>query len=148
MHKEHNSVLANYVDRDQYTACHLREQALNAAILRADISENFEQYLELFDAFYVDDLEVSSETQEQPIQGKVRVRPLLADFLIPLHIMAEIGGLLVSVQESPVPGDLSDETHSLWTLELLGLPGRTCTLGWRVARKWKGPILTLTESVF
>lgn len=139
MHKEHDSVLAANLDCDQYTRCQAREQALNAAILRADISAGFEQYFEIFETFYAEDIEVSSEPQEQPIQGKARVRSLVADFLIPLHIMAEIGGLLVSVRESPIPGDLSDETHSLWTLELVGVSGRTCTLSWRVARKWKGP---------
>jgi hypothetical protein len=84
-------------------------------------------------------LEVSSEMQGPTIRGKARVRSLLADFLVPLHVMAEVGGLLVSVRESPIASDVADETHSLWILELVGVSGRTCTLSWRVARKWKGP---------
>ena len=39
---------------NQYTSCHARERALNAAILRADIIKNFEQYFDIFDAFYAD----------------------------------------------------------------------------------------------
>ena len=142
MNNKDSSILADHSGHDQYTSCQAREHALNAAILRADIGENFEQYLDIFDAFYADDVEVSSEPsepQEQPVRGKERVRSLLAGFLVPLHIMAEIGGLLVSVREAPIPADLGDETHSLWTLELVGVSGRTCTLSWRVARKWKGP---------
>ena len=123
---------------DPYTSSQTGERALNGAILRADISESFEEYLEILDAFYVDDVEVSSETQEQPIRGKARVRSILADFLVPLHIMAEIGGLLMSVRQTPIPGDVADETHSLWTLELVGRSARTCTLSWQVVRKWNG----------
>lgn len=74
MHKEHDSVLADNLDCDQYTRCKAREQALNAAILRADISAGFEQYFEIFETFYAEDIEVSSEPQEQPFQGKARVR--------------------------------------------------------------------------
>jgi hypothetical protein len=57
--------------------------ALNAAIVQADISESFEEHLGIFDAFYADDIEVSSDTQEEVIRGKARVRALLCDFLIP-----------------------------------------------------------------
>jgi hypothetical protein len=55
--------------------------------------------------------------------------------------MAEIGGLLVSVRQSSIPGDAAEETHSFWTIQLVGVSGRTCTLRWRVARKWKGPYI-------
>lgn len=139
MNNKDSSVVADRSDHDQYTSCQARERALNAAILGADITKNFEQYLDIFDVFYADDVEVSSENHERPIQGKAEVRSLLADFLVPLHLMAEIGGLLVSLRESGIPGDAAGETHSLWTLELVGVSGRTCTLSWRVARKWKGP---------
>ena len=113
MNDKDRSVAADRSDHDQYTTSQAREHALNAAILRADITKNFEQYLDVFDTFYAKDVEVSSEPQEQPVRGREKVRTLPADFLIPLHMMAEIGGLLVSVRESPVPGHLSDETHSL-----------------------------------
>jgi hypothetical protein len=138
MTNELSIVSTNHLDHDLCTSSQTRERTLNAAIVQADISASFEEYLEIFDAFYDDDVEVSSETQEQPIRGKVRVRSLLATFLVPLHIMAEIGGLLVLVQQTPIPGDAPDETHSTWTIELVGVSGRTCTLSWRVLRKWNG----------
>jgi hypothetical protein len=72
------------------------------------------------------------------IRGKARVRALLCDFLIPLHIMAEIGGLQVSIRQIAMPGDTAGETHSAWTLDLVGVSGRTCTLSWRALRKWNG----------
>jgi hypothetical protein len=123
-------------DHDLYTSSHAREHALNTAIIHANISESFEEYLEIFDEFYADDVEVSGETEEEPVRGKEQVRSRLAAFLVPLHIMAEIGGLLVSVRQTAIPGDAADETHSAWTLELVGVSGRSCTVSWRALRKW------------
>jgi len=135
---EESFVPADHFDRDLYTSSQTREDALNAAIVQANISESFEEHLGIFDAFYADDIEVSSETHEEKIRGKARVRALLCDFLIPLHIMAEIGGLQVSIRQIAMPGDTAGETHSEWTLDLVGVSGRTCTLSWRALRKWNG----------
>jgi hypothetical protein len=52
--------------------------------------------------------------------------------------MAEIGGLLISIRQTAIPGDAADETHSAWTLELVGVSGRSCTVSWRALRKWNG----------
>jgi len=136
MANELSFVSADHFDRDLYTSSQTRERVLNAAVVRADISESFEEYLEIFDAFYDDDIEVSSEAGEEPIRGKAKVRSLLANFLAPLHVIAEVGGLLISIRQTTIPGDAVDETHSVWTLELVGVSGRTCTLSWRVLRKW------------
>src|SRR5262244_980507 len=129
---------ADHFDRDLHTRSQTRERALNAAIVQANISESFEEHLGIFDAFYADDIEVSSETQQEVIRGKARVRALLCNFLIPLHIMAEIGGLQVSIRQIAMPGDTAGETHSAWTLNLVGVSGTTCTLSWRALRKWNG----------
>ena len=136
MANEPNVITTRSLDHDLYASSHAREHALNTAIIHADISESFEEYLEIFDEFYADDVEVSGETEEEPVRGKARVRSLLAKFLVPLHIMAEIRGLLVSVRQSAIPGDAADETHSAWTLELVGVSGRSCTVSWRALRKW------------
>ena len=66
------------------------------------------------------------------------MRALLCDFLIPFHVMAEIGGLQVSVRQKAMPGDIAGETRSDWTLELIGVSGRTSTVSWRALRKWNG----------
>src|SRR5215813_1647043 len=137
-HHEESFVSAEHFDRDLYTSSQTRERALNAAIVQANISESFEEYLGIFEAFYADDIEVSSETHEEVIRGKPRVRALLCDFLIPLHIMAEVGGLRVSIRQIAMPGDTSGETHSEWTLDLVGVSGTACALSWRALRKWNG----------
>jgi hypothetical protein len=134
---EHNVVAVSRFDEDAYKSSRA-ELTLNAAILRAEIAGSYEEFLEIFETFYADDVEVSSEESRETIRAKERVRTLLFNFLIPLHVMAEIGGLLVSIRQTAIPGDVAVETHSAWTLELVGVSGTTCTLKWRVLRKWHG----------
>ncbi len=131
-------VSADQCDRNPLSSSQVLDRALNGAIVRAEISESFEEYLEIFDAFYADNVEVSSDTEKEPIRGKAQVRSLLFNFLVPLHAMAEVGGLSVSIRETPIPGDVANETHSEWTLDLAGLSGATCTLSWLTLRKWNG----------
>jgi hypothetical protein len=126
------------LDVDPYAFSQTRERALNAAIIKPNISDSFEQYLEIFDEFYADDIEVASDTGEGLIRGKAKVRSMIANFLVPLHVMAEIGGLLVSIRQTAFPGDAADETHSAWTLEIIGTSGRSTTVRWRALRKWNG----------
>ena len=136
MTKEHS--FGDYSDGDLYASSRIQERALNSAIVQAEISESFEEYLEIFEAFYADDIEVSSETVKEPIRGKGRVRSILANFLVPLHVMAEVGGLSISIRQTAIAGDVADETHSAWTLDLVGVSGKTCTVTWRALRKWNG----------
>ena len=136
MNDQRSFVSADHCDCDRYTSSRAGERALNAAILQARLSESFERYLEIFDAFYADAVEVSSEAHEEPIQGKAAVRLLLFNFLVPLHVMAEVGGPSISIRVTAIPGDVADETHSAWTLDLVGVSGRTCTVSWRAFRKW------------
>ncbi len=121
---------------DPYTQSRTAERILNAAIVHADISRSYEEYLEIFDAFYADDVEGSRETKEEPIRGKAGVRSLVFGFLVPLHAMAEVGGVSISVRQTSIPGDVVDETHSAWTLQLVGATGKVCTVSWRTFRKW------------
>ena len=113
------------------------ERVLNSAIVAADISQSFEEYLEIFDHFYAEDIEGTTDTMKEPVLGKAAVRTTLAGFLVPLHVFAEIGGVSVSIQSSPILGDRADETHSAWTLQLRGVTGTTCTVTWSSRRRWR-----------
>jgi hypothetical protein len=139
MTNQHSIVSAACGDRDLFRRSQSRERSLNAAIVQAGINEGFEKYLDIFDAFYADDVEVSSDTWDEPIRGKARMRSPLLNFLVPLHVMAEIGGLSVSIRPAEIPGDAAQVTHSVWTLELTGVSGAICTLSWCTIRKWNGP---------
>jgi len=138
MTKEQGFVCADQIDLDPFISSRTRERTLNAAIVHANISEGSDEYLEIFDVFYADDVEVGSETAEELIRGKGRVRSILVNFLVPLHVMSEVGGLSISIRQTTIAGDIAAETHSAWTLDLVGASGRTCTLSWCTLRKWKG----------
>jgi hypothetical protein len=143
MSDQHSSISADQFHPDPYAQVRIAERTLNAAIVHADISRSFEEYLEIFDRFYGDDIEVSGETQKEPIRGKTRVGSLLLNFLIPLHVVAEVGGLSISIRENTIPGDVAGITNSSWTLDLVAVSGKTCTISWRTFRKWNGARVVL-----
>jgi hypothetical protein len=128
-------------DDDPYASSHVGERALNRAIVTAEISRSYEEYLEIFDRFYAEDVEVSSATSTGQIRGKARASSLLWNFLVPLHIMAEIAGVSISIRQITMPSDATGETHSAWTLDLVGASGRSCTLSWRTLRMWKDSLV-------
>jgi hypothetical protein len=113
------------------------ERALNAAIVNADITLGYEEYLTLVDQYYAQHVEVSSDVSPDLLVGKHRLKSLLLGFLVPLHMMAEMGGLWVSIHEASIPGDSLDEQHSEWSLELIGVTGRRVTQAWCVRRRWE-----------
>ena len=123
--------------RDSRPTITASERALNGAILAAQISESYEEHLEIFDHFYADDIRVTADGLKEPVEGKAAVRARLAGFLVPLHVFAEIGGVSVSIQWSPLTGDRPDETHSAWTLELRGVTGAGCRVTWCSRRRWR-----------
>jgi len=130
-------ISAGHSGLDSYKTRRIEERILNAAIVQADISRSFEEHLEIFNKFYADDIEVSSDTGKESIRGKQRVRSILLNFLAPLHVFAEIGGVSISIRNTAIPGDAAGETHSAWRLDLVGVSGKTCTLSWRTFRSGK-----------
>ena len=113
------------------------ERELNAAIVTADISASYEEFLAIVDQFYADDVELRSDSSPEPLIGRERLKSRLYGFLVPLHVMAEIGGLSVSASVRPIAGDSLDEQHSQWSLELVGVRGRAVRVSWSVRRRWK-----------
>src|SRR5580700_4896628 len=69
---QQHSASIKHADRDLYA----REKVLNSAIIAADISSGWEEYLELLDAFYADTVEVSDGTESGAVFGRERVRAL------------------------------------------------------------------------
>ena len=133
---EHNLVPISRSEGDAYKNSHAADLSLNAAILRAEIARGYEEFLDIFDTFYADDVEVGREDLREMIRGKARVRPFLLNVLVPLHVMAEVAGLSISVQQTAIPGDTANETHSAWTIDFTGVGGRRCTLKWHAIRRW------------
>ena len=137
MTHENSLLTVSQIDGNAYKSSQAAELTLNAAILRAEIARSYEEFLEIFDRFYADDVEVSSENSPEKIRGRERVRPFLLNFLVPLHVMAEVAGLSMSVQVTEVPRDTANQTHSAWKIDFTGVGGRRCTLKWKAVRRWK-----------
>ena len=70
MTHENNLVIVSQFDGNAYKISQAAELTLNAAILRAEIARSYEEFLEIFDKFYADDVEVSSEGSPVVIRGK------------------------------------------------------------------------------
>jgi ketosteroid isomerase-like protein len=104
MSDQRGFISADQFHPDPYTQFRTAERTLNAAIVHADITRSYEEYLEIFDAFYADDVEGSGETTEEPIRGKAGMRSLVFGFLVPLHAMAEVGDVSISVRQTSIPG--------------------------------------------
>ena len=100
MSAQHHFAPGDQRDRDLCA----RERVLNSAIIAADIGRGWEEYLEIFDAFYADEVEVTTDTETGPIRGRERIRALLFNFLAPLHMMVEIGGLAIDTTTSKAVG--------------------------------------------
>ena len=79
---------------------HQDDRRLNAAITAADIKESFESYLHIVDAFYSEDVEVVLGEGVGLVRGRDNLRERLTEFLVPIHIMAEVGGLSVSIRSA------------------------------------------------
>jgi hypothetical protein len=133
---EHNLVPFGRFEGDAYKSSQAAELSLNAAILRAEIARSYEEFLDIFETFYAEDVEVSREDLQEMIRGKARVRPFLLNVLVPLHVMAEVAGLSISVQQTAVRGDTANETHSAWRIDFAGVGGKRCTLKWCAIRRW------------
>ncbi len=113
------------------------DRELNEALVNANIANGYEEFLALFDRFYAEQVEVASDGPAAALAGKSRVLPVLFNFLVPLHVMAEIGGLAVTLRYSTLHSDKRGEQHAEWSLELLGILGRRVTLQWSSVRRWK-----------
>jgi hypothetical protein len=58
---ENDVVAVSRFNGDAYKSSQAAERTLNAAILRAEIARSYEEFLEIFETFYADEVEVSSE---------------------------------------------------------------------------------------
>jgi hypothetical protein len=48
-----------------------------------------------------------------------------------------VAGISVFVQQTAVPRDTANETHSAWRLDIAGVSGKRSTLKWYAVRRWK-----------
>ena len=65
---------------------------MTPVFLASDIGRSYEKYVTLIDVFYGDDVEAASEGCLKPVVGKTSLKTLMTSRLLPLQVMAEIGG--------------------------------------------------------
>jgi hypothetical protein len=116
---------------------HQDDQRLNAAIGRVDIREGFESYLDIVDTFYSEDVEVILGEGAEPVRGRDDLRSRLSEFLAPIHMMAEVSGLSVSIRYTAIPGTDGSGTDSRWEAMFRAASGTTRTFSWSVQRRWR-----------
>ncbi len=116
---------------------HKDDQRLNAAITAASINDSFESYLDILDAFYSEDVQVILVEGTEPVCSRDDLRSRLSEFLAPIHIMAEVGGLSVTVQSTAVPAPDGADTDSKWEAKFRAASGLARTFSWSVQRRWK-----------
>ena len=113
------------------------DQRLNAAITAASIKDSFESYLDIVDAFYSEDVELILGEGTEPVCGRDDLRSRLSEFLAPIHMMAEVGRLSVTVQSTAVPVPDGAGTDSRWEARFRAASGLARTFSWSVQRRWK-----------
>ena len=116
---------------------HKDDQRLNAAITAASINDSFESYLDILDAFYSEDVQVILGEGTEPVCSRDDLRSRLSEFLAPIHIMAEVGGLSVTVQSTAVPAPDGAGTDSKWEAKFRAASGLARTFSWSLQRRWK-----------
>jgi hypothetical protein len=125
------------MNKEHFSKAAEAELNLNNALVNANISDGYEQYLALFDRFCDESIEAASAGNPDPLVGKSRVVPIVWGFLMPLHVMAEIGGLAVRLRYTPLFRDMREELYAEWFLRLVGATGRSVMVSWSSARRWK-----------
>src|SRR5260370_38608613 len=74
------------------------ERALNGAILAAEISESYEEHLEIFGHFYTDDIHATTDGLKEPVKRKPVIRPRRAGFRVPRNGFTGHGGVPVRIK--------------------------------------------------
>jgi hypothetical protein len=114
---------------------HQDDQRLNAAITAASMKDSFESYLDIVDAFYSEDIELILGEGTEPVCGRDDLRSRLSEFLAPIHRMAEVGGLSVTVQSTAVPVPDGAGSDSRWEARFRAASGLARTFSWSVERR-------------
>jgi len=93
-------------------------------------------YLDILERFYADDIEFFVDEPQRQIIGKGAVRAFLLSFLVPIHVIAEVGGLLVSAQHKSIASETRDTTATAWEVTLVAANGKRCVITWLCLRAW------------
>ncbi len=121
---------------DDYEAPRVRDKVLNEAILSNNISFDFLPFIELCHRHYADEVDLSFGEGPRRTVGRDTLQGMLMDFLFPIHLSAEMGGVEGTVEAQHITSDTPDQQHSSWSVELLAKNGTRHVVSWKTMRIW------------
>jgi hypothetical protein len=121
---------------DDYEAPGIQDKALNEAILSNDISFDFLPFIDLCHRHYADEVDLSFSEGPRRTVAKDSLQGMLMDFLLPIHLIAEMGGVEVIVEAQHIANDTPDQQHTCWSIELLAKTGTRLVMSWKTMRIW------------
>ena len=119
-----------------YEASLLNDKALNHAILSNDISFDFLPFIELCHRHYADEVDLTFGEGPRRTVAKDALQGMLMDFLLPIHLISELGGVEVTVKAQHITSVTPDQQHSSWSVELLAKNGARQVMSWKTMRIW------------
>ena len=99
---------------DDYEASSIQDKALNEAILSNDISFDFLPFIDLCHRHYADEVDLSFGEGPRRTVAKDTLQGMLMDFLFSIHLIAEMGGVEVTVEAQHFTSDTPDQQHTSW----------------------------------
>ena len=121
---------------DDYEAPRIQDQELNEAILSNDISIDFLPFIDLCHRHYADEVDLSFGEGPRRTVAKDTLQEMLMNFLFPIHLISEMGGVDVTVEAQHITSDTPDQQHSSWSVELLAKNGTRHVMSWKTMRIW------------
>ena len=121
---------------DDFEVPREQDKALNEAILSNDISFDFLPFIDLCHRHYADEVDLSFSEGPRRTVGKDTLQGMLMDFLFPIHLIAEVGGVEVTVEAQHIRSDTPDQQHTSWSVELLAKNGTRHVMSWKTMRIW------------
>lgn len=106
-----------------------QDRLLNAAITGANFKEGIESYLDIVDAFYSEDVEIIVGEDTEPVRGRGNLGARLYEFLAPIRVMAEVGGLSISIRSITTPAAGGYVSSCIWNDPDVYLVGPTSMEG-------------------
>lgn len=121
---------------NDYEAALLQDKALNDAILSNDISFDFLPFIELCHRHYADEVDLSFGEGPRRTVAKDALQGMLMNFLLPIHLISEMGGVEAMVEARHTTSDTPDQQHSSWSAEFLSKNGTRHVMSWKTKRIW------------
>src|SRR5258708_12393874 len=107
-----------YERATDYEVTRIQAKELNEAILSNDINFDFLPSIELCHRHYADEVDLTFGEGPRRTVAKDTLQGMLMDFLFPIHLIAEMGGVEVTVEAQLITSDTPNEQPTSWSAEL------------------------------